>query len=102
MIHTSITVGFTTGQYLAFQCYTDDPQDWLENAAHEACRRSWLDIKAKYTSFKIDREEAIVAVGQTAMIQAAITENVVINHVTGEGGLTGIAVSMLPRDDSPD
>ena len=35
MIHTSITVGFTTAQYIAFQCYTDDPQDWLENVVHE-------------------------------------------------------------------
>ena len=101
MIHTSITVGFTTAQYIAFQCYTDDPQDWLENAAHEACRRSWTDIKNTYTTFKLDREEAIVAVGQTAIIQAAIAENVVVNHVTGEGGRVGIAASMLNLNDGP-
>ena len=53
------------------------------------------------SNWKLDREEAITAIGSTAIINAAISEKVVINHVTSEGGLAGIAATMLGKDDSP-
>jgi hypothetical protein len=93
MIHTSITVGFTTGQYLAFQCYTDNTQEWIENAAHEAANRSYQNIKTTYANFKLDRDEIITAIGSTAIIQAAIAENVVVNHEAQAGGKNGIAAT---------
>ena len=77
MIHTSYTIGITTGQYLSLQTVMVDQKEWIENAIHNRARIATLEITNKYTQYKIDKGEAITAVGSTAIIQAAISEGVV-------------------------
>ena len=76
-MHTSYTVGVTTGEYKALTTVMIDQQDWVTNSLTNRARQATLDITRKYTQFKIDRGEAITAVGSTAIIEAAIAEGVV-------------------------
>ena len=77
MIHTSYTVGITTGEFKALQTVMPNQQDWIENAIFNRAREATVDITNKYTQFKINKGEAITAVGSTAIIEAAIAEGVV-------------------------
>ena len=77
MIHTSYTVGITTGQFLALQTVMVDQNDWIENFITNRARLATIEITNKYTQYKIDRGEAITAIGSTAIIQAAISEGIV-------------------------
>ena len=77
MIHTSYTVGVTTGEFKALQTVMIDQKDWIENAISNRAREATVDITNKYTQFKINKGEAITAVGSTAIIEAAIAEGVV-------------------------
>ena len=76
-MHTSYTVGITTGEYKALQSVMVDQKDWLENAITNRARIASDDIVNKYTAFKINKGEAITAVGTTAVIEAAYAEGVV-------------------------
>ena len=76
-MHTSYTVGITTGEYKALQSVMVDQKDWLENAITNRARIASDDIVNKYTAFKINKGEAITAVGTTAVIEAAYSEGVV-------------------------
>ena len=77
MIHTSYTIGITTGQFLSLQTVMVDQKEWIENAIHNRARIATLEITNKYTQYKVDKGEAITAIGSTAIIQAAISEGVV-------------------------
>ena len=77
MIHTSYTVGITTGEYKALQYVMIDQKDWLENAIENRARIATEEIINLYTQFKINKGEAITAVGTTAVIEAAYAEVVV-------------------------
>jgi len=77
MIHTSYTVGITTGEYKALQYVMIDQKDWLENAIKNRARIATEEIRNLYTEFKINKGEAITAVGTTAVIEAAYSEGVV-------------------------
>ena len=77
MIHTSYTVGITTGEYKALQYVMVDQKDWMENAIKNRARIASDEIVNLYTQFKINKGEAITAVGTTAVIEAAYTEGVV-------------------------
>ena len=77
MIHTSYTVGITTGEYKALQYVMIDQKDWLENAIENRARIATEEIINLYTQFKINKGEAITAVGTTAVIEAAYAEGVV-------------------------
>ena len=77
MIHTSYTVGITTGEFKALQTVMVDQKDWIDNAIKERARIATVEITNKYTQFKINKGEAITAVGSTAIIEAAISEGVV-------------------------
>jgi hypothetical protein len=76
-MHTSYTVGITTGEFKALQTVMVDQQDWIENAIKERARIATIDITNQYTQFKINNGQAITAVGSTAIIEAAISEGVV-------------------------
>ena len=56
-MHTSYTVGITTGEYKALTTVMIDQQDWVTNALKNQARKTTLDITRKYTQFKIDRSE---------------------------------------------
>jgi len=77
MIHTSYTVGITTGEYKALQYVMTDQKDWIENAIKSRARIASLEIQSVYTNYKINRGEAITAVGSTEIIEAAYTEGVI-------------------------
>ena len=77
MIHTSYTVGITTGEYKALQHVMVDQHDWVTNAIKVRAQIATDEIVKKYTQFKINKGEAITAVGTTAVIEAAYTEGVV-------------------------
>ncbi len=77
MIHTSYTVGITTGEYKALQSVMVDQEEWIKNAIKERARVASDEIVKEYTQFKINKGEAITAVGTTAIIEAAYAEGVV-------------------------
>ena len=77
MIHTSYTVGITTGEYKALQTVMVDQRDWAEHQLKVRAQTATEDIISKYTNFKIKNGEAITAIGTTAIIEAAISEGVV-------------------------
>ena len=77
MIHTSYTVGITTGEYKALQSVMVDQEEWIKNAIKNRARIASDEILNLYTQFKINKGEAITAVGTTAVIEAAYAEGVV-------------------------
>ena len=77
MIHTSYTVGITTGEYKALQYVMIDQKEWISNSIKNRARQASDAIINKYTQFKINQGEAITAVGTTAVIEAAYNEGVV-------------------------
>ena len=77
MIHTSYTVGISTGEYLALSTVMVDQKEWISNFLKERARTATVEITNAYTQFKIDKGESITAVGTTAIIQAAIDEGLV-------------------------
>ena len=77
MIHTSYTVGITTGEYKALQYVMTDQKDWITNALTNRARIATEEIQNLYTNFKINEGEAITAVGSTAIIEAAYAEGVI-------------------------
>ena len=76
-MHTSYTVGITTGEYKALQTVMIDQRDWIENAIQARAKVATDSIINKYTNYKISKGEAITAIGTTAVIEAAISEGVV-------------------------
>jgi len=76
-MHTSYTVGITTGEYRALQYVMVDQMDWIENAIKNRARIASDEIVNLYTQFKINKGEAITAVGSTAVIEAAYSEGVI-------------------------
>jgi len=77
MIHTSYTVGISTGEFKALQYVMTDQDWWVNNALKERARIATKEITNIYTSYKINKEEAITAIGSTAIIEAAYAEGVV-------------------------
>ena len=72
-MHTSYTVGITTGEYKALQYVMVDQKEWIHNRA----RTATLEIQNIYTNYKINKGEAITAIGSTAVIEAAYAEGVI-------------------------
>ena len=76
-MHTSYTVGITTGEYRALQYVMIDQNEWVSNALKNRARIASDEIVNLYTQFKINKGEAITAVGSTAVIEAAYSEGVI-------------------------
>ena len=77
-MYTSITVGLTTCQWQSLEHIAEDPKDWFINWAHFRANETAKDISQKYVNHKIDNGQTIVAVGVTAMVQAAYDEKIII------------------------
>ena len=77
MIHTSYTVGITTSEYKALQTVMTDQKEWITNAMQNRASVAVNDITTQYTQYKINKGEAITAIGSTAIVEAAISEGVV-------------------------
>ena len=76
-MHTSYTVGITTGEYKALQYVMVDQQDWIKTAIGQRANLATREIQSLYTTYKIDRGEAITAIGSTAIVEAAYAEGVI-------------------------
>ena len=76
-MHTSYTVGITTGEYKALQYVMVDQNEWVTNALTNRARIASIEIQNLYTNYKIGKGEAITAIGSTAIIEAAYAEGVV-------------------------
>ena len=76
-MHTSYTVGITTGEYKALQYVMTDQKDWITNAIQARAEMASEEISRIYTNYKIKKGEAITAIGTTAIIEAAYAEGVV-------------------------
>ena len=76
-MHTSYTVGITTGEYKALQYVMVDQNDWVNNALKNRARIAIEAIQNQYTTYKINKGEAITAIGHTAIIEAAYAEGVI-------------------------
>ena len=76
-MHTSYTVGITTGEYRALQYVMIDQKEWITNAIQNRARLATEEVTSLYTQYKINKGEAITAVGSTAIIEAAYSEGVV-------------------------
>ena len=76
-MYTSYTVGITTGEYKALQTVMIDQNEWIKNAIQSRANVATIDITNIYTQYKINKGEAITAIGSTAIIEAAISEGVV-------------------------
>ena len=77
MIHTSYTVGITTGEYKALQYVMTDQNFWVNNVLKNRARQASNEIVKIYTNYKINKGEAITAIGTTAVIEAAYAEGVI-------------------------
>ena len=77
MIHTSYTVGITTGEFKALETVMVDQKDWITNAIQNRASVAINDITTQYIQYKIEKGEAITAIGSTAIVEAAISEGVV-------------------------
>ena len=77
MIHTSYTVGITTAEYRALQSCMVDQKEWLTNAIQVRANNAISEIQTAYTNYKINKGEAITAIGSTAIIEAAYAEGVI-------------------------
>ena len=76
-MHTSYTVGITTGEYKALQYVMVDQNFWVNNALQNRARQASNEILNLYTNYKIKKGEAITAIGTTAVIEAAYAEGVI-------------------------
>ena len=76
-MHTSYTVGITTGEYKALQYVMIDQNEWINNALTNRARIATEEIQTLYTNYKIGKGEAITAIGSTAIIEAAYAEGVI-------------------------
>ena len=76
-MHTSYTVGITTGEYKALQYVMVDQNFWVNNVIKNRARQASNEIVNLYTTYKIKKGEAITAIGTTAVIEAAYAEGVI-------------------------
>ena len=76
-MHTSYTVGITTGEYKALQYVMVDQNFWVNNVLKNRARQASNEVVNLYTSYKIKKGEAITAIGTTAVIEAAYSEGVI-------------------------
>ena len=76
-MHTSYTVGITTGEYKALQYVMVDQNFWVNNALQNRARQASNEILNLYTNYKIKKGEAITAIGTTAVIEAAYAVGVI-------------------------
>jgi len=76
-MHTSYTVGISTAEFKALQSVMVDQNEWISNAIKARAATAIDSIVKDYSSFKINKGEAITAVGTTAIIEAAYAEGVV-------------------------
>lgn len=70
-------VTLTEAETKAMEYIAADPQEWIDNAAHNRARIAIDEICKIYTDHKLNNNEPITAVGKDAMVLAAYEEGLV-------------------------
>ena len=60
MIHTSYTVGITTGQFKALESVMVDQNKWISNAIFARADIATKDIINTYSQYKVNKGEDII------------------------------------------
>ena len=71
------TVSLNATEEQAMRYVAKSPQEWVDNVVKNRARIASDEIVNLYSQFKINKGEAITAVGTTAVIEAAYAEGVV-------------------------
>jgi len=71
------TVTLTEAEDLALQYAAADPQDWINNAAHNRARIAIDEICDLYVKHKLDNNQLITATNKPDMVLAAYEEGLV-------------------------
>lgn len=75
------TITLTETENKAMQYIAEDVYDWIDNAAKNRARIAIDEICQIYTSYKLEKNEPITAVGKDEMVLAAFDEGVVLTLV---------------------
>ena len=73
----TITVNLTDTQWKALQYIAEDPEDWFNGWAQGRADTAAKDIVRLYTDTKVQKNQAITAVGTDAIVQAAYDEKII-------------------------
>jgi len=71
------TVTLTEAEDLALQYAAADPQDWIDNAAHNRARIAIDEICDLYVKHKLDNNQPITATNKPDMVLAAYEEGLI-------------------------
>ena len=71
------TIILTEAETKAMEYIAADPQEWIDNAAHNRARIAIDEICKIYTEYKLNNNEPITVVGKDAMVLAAFEEGLV-------------------------
>jgi hypothetical protein len=71
------TVTLTEAEDLALQYVAVDPQDWIDNAAHNRARIAIDEICDLYVKHKLDNNQPITTTNKPDMVLAAYEEGLV-------------------------
>jgi len=71
------TVTLTEAENLALQYAAADPQDWIDNAAHNRAHIAIDEICDLYVKHKLDNNQPITATNKPDMVLAAYEEGLV-------------------------
>jgi len=71
------TVTLTKAETKAMEYAAADPQDWIDNAAHNRARIAIDEICDLYVKHKLDNNETITATNKSDMVLAAYEEGLV-------------------------
>ena len=82
------TITLTEAQRKAMEYVAVDVDTWITNAAEVRANTAIDKICSIYTTYKLDRNEAITAVGKAAMVDAAYAEGVIQTAVERNSGIS--------------
>ncbi len=71
------TITLTEAEDLALQYVAADPQEWIDNAAHNRARIAIDEICDLYVKNKLENNEPITATNKPDMVLAAYAEGLV-------------------------
>jgi ribosomal protein S11 len=71
------TITLTEAEDLALQYVAADPQEWIDNAAHNRARIAIDEICDLYVKNKLENNESITATNKPDMVLAAYAEGLV-------------------------
>lgn len=71
------TITLTEAEDLALQYVAANPQEWIDNAAHNRARIAIDEICQYYTNYKLENNQPITATNKEEMVIAAFNEGLI-------------------------